>query len=174
MNSSSTSKPSTSTYNKWVGAATKDGTDVFANPTGTSKLSTYPKLNKGNLVDVIGVSGTRYQVKIADKFVGYVEKSNIKDPNAVVTKPIVSTSKPVKKGYNKTEKWKGVVTASALNVRKSPGTSNADLECSFSPLKYNTSVSVCDSTTGSDGNKWYYICYKGKYGFSSAKYIKKK
>lgn len=171
----STSKPSQTTYKKWVGAATKDSTDVFANSTGTSKLSTYPKLNKGNLVDVIGVSGTRYQVKIADKFVGYVEKTNIKDPNAVVTKPSASTSKPVKKGYNKSEKWKGVITAkSGLKVRKSPGTSNADLECSFSPLKYNTPVSVCDSTTGSDGNKWYYICYKGKYGFSSAKYIKKK
>nr|DAK25287.1 MAG TPA: PlyB like endolysin [Caudoviricetes sp.] len=168
-------KPSQTTYNKWVGAATKDDTDVFANPTGTSKLSTYPKLNKGNLVDVIGVSGTRYQVKIADKFVGYVEKTNIKDPNAVVTKPSASTSKPAKKGYNKSEKWKGVIIAkSGLKVRKSPGTSNADLECSFSPLKYNTPVSVCDSTTGSDGNKWYYICYKGKYGFSSAKYIKKK
>ena len=175
MNSSSTSKPSQTTYNKWVGAATKNGTDVFTNSTGTSKLSTYPKLNKGNLVDVIGVSGTRYQVKIADKFVGYVEKSNIKDPNAVVTKPSASTSKPAKKGYNKSEKWKGVIIAkSGLKVRKSPGTSNADLECSFSPLKYNTPVSVCDSTTGSDGNKWYYICYKGKYGFSSAKYIKKK
>lgn len=175
MNSSSTSKPSQTTYNKWVGAATKNGTDVFTNSTGTSKLSTYPKLNKGNLVDVIGVSGTRYQVKIADKFVGYVEKTNIKDPNAVVTKPSASTSKPAKKGYNKSEKWKGVIIAkSGLKVRKSPGTSNADLECSFSPLKYNTPVSVCDSTTGSDGNKWYYICYKGKYGFSSAKYIKKK
>nr|DAF54620.1 MAG TPA: endolysin [Siphoviridae sp. ctqPo10] len=175
MNSSSTSKPSQTTYNKWVGAATKNGTDVFTNSTGTSKLSTYPKLNKGNLVDVIGVSGTRYQVKIADKFVGYVEKTNIKDPNAVVTKPSASTSKPAKKGYNKSEKWKGVIIAkSVLKVRKSPGTSNADLECSFSPLKYNTPVSVCDSTTGSDGNKWYYICYKGKYGFSSAKYIKKK
>ena len=182
MNSSSISKPSQTTYNKWVGAATKDDTDVFANPTGTSKLSTYPKLNKGNLVDVIGVSGTRYQVKIADKSVGYIEKTNIKDPNAVVTKPSASASKPaskpsnkpVKKGYNKTEKWKGVVTASALNVRKSPGTSKTDLECSFSPLKYNTPVSVCDTVTGSDGNKWYYICYKGKYGFSSAKYIKKK
>jgi GH25 family lysozyme M1 (1,4-beta-N-acetylmuramidase) len=175
MNSSSTSKPSQTTYNKWVGAATKNGTDVFTNSTGTSKLSTYPKLNKGNLVDVIGVSGTRYQVKIADKFVGYVEKTNIKDPNAVVTKPSASTSKPAKKGYNKSEKWKGVIIAkSGLKVRNSPGTSNADLECSFSPLKYNTPVSVCDSTTGSDGNKWYYICYKGKYGFSSAKYIKKK
>ena len=172
-------KPSTTTYNKWVGAATKDGTDVFANPTGTSKLSTYPKLNKGNLVDVIGVSGTRYQVKIAEKFVGYVEKSNIKDPNAVVTKPTTSTSKPasnpVKNGYNKSEKWKGVITAqSGLKVRRSPGTSSTDTECSFSPLKYNTEVSVCDSTKGSDGNTWYYICYKGKYGFSSAKYIRKK
>lgn len=182
-NTSSTPNSSTdttaTTYNKWVGAATKDGTDVFANPTGTSKLSTYPKLNKGNLVDVIGVSGTRYQVKIADKFVGYVEKSNIKDPNAVVTKPTTSTSKPasnpVKNGYNKSEKWKGVITAqSGLKVRRSPGTSSTDTECSFSPLKYNIEVSVCDSTKGSDGNTWYYICYKGKYGFSSAKYIRKK
>ena len=172
-------KPSTSTYKKWVGAATKDGTNVFANPTGTSKLSTYPKLNKGNLVDVIGVSGTRYQVKIADKFVGYVEKTNIKDPNAVITKPATSTnkpvSKPVKKGYNKSEKWKGIIIAqSGLKVRRSPGTSNTDTECSFSPLRYNTEVSVCDSTKGSDGNTWYYICYKGKYGFSSAKYIRRK
>lgn len=172
-------KPSTSTYKKWVGAATKDGTNVFANSTGASKLSTYPKLNKGNLVDVIGVSGTRYQVKIADKFVGYVEKTNIKDPNSVVTKPSTSTSKPaskpVKKGYNKSEKWKGVIIAqSGLKVRRSPGTSNTDTECSFSPLKYNTEVSVCDSTKGSDGNTWYYICYKGKYGFSSAKYIRRK
>lgn len=178
-NTSSTPTPSTTTYNKWVGAATKDGTDVFANATGTSKLSAYPKLNKGNLVDVIGVSGTCYQVKIADKFVGYVEKTNIKDPNVVVTKPTTSTnkpaSKPVKNGYNKMEKWKGVVTAqSGLKVRRSPGTSSTDTECSFSPLKYNTEVSVCDSTKGSDGNTWYYICYKGKYGFSSAKYIRKK
>lgn len=175
MNSSSTSKPSTTTYKKWVGAATKDDTDVFANHTGTTKLSTYPKLNKGNLVDVIGVSGTRYQVKIANKFVGYVEKSNIKNPNAVVTNTTTKPSTSNAKTYNKKEKWKGVIIAkSGLKVRKSPGTSKTDLECSFSPLKYNTPVSVCDSTTGSDGNKWYYICYKGKYGFSSAKYIKKK
>lgn len=84
-------------------------------------------------------------------------------------------SKPVKKGYNKSEKWKGVIIAqSGLKVRRSPGTSDSDTECSFSPLKYNTEVSVCDSTKGSDGNTWYYICYKGKYGFSSAKYIRRK
>lgn len=175
MNSSSTSKPSTTTYKKWVGAATKDGTNVFANHTGTTKLSTYPKLNKGNLVDVIGTSGTRYQVKIANKFVGYIEKSNIKNPNTVMPNTTTKPSTSNAKTYNKKEKWKGVVTAkSGLKVRKSPGTSKTDLECSFSPLKYNTPVSVCDSTTGSDGNTWYYICYKGKYGFSSAKYIRRK
>ena len=131
-------KPSTSTYNKWVGVATKDGTDVFSNPTGTSKLSTYPKLNKGNLVDVIGVSGTRYQVKIADKFVGYVDKSNIKDPNAVVTKPSASTSKPA----NKTKyPFVGEVTASELNVRTGAGTNHGKLS-SYPILKRGNLVDV--------------------------------
>lgn len=171
MNSSSTSKPSTSTYNKWVGAVTKNGTDVFANATETSKLSTYPKLNKGNLVDVIGVSGTRYQVKIADKFVGYVEKSNIKDPNAVVTKPSASTSKPV----NKTKyPFVGEVTASELNVRTGAGTNHGKLS-SYPILKRGNLVDVLKATKDTSGNKWYQIRIAGKYtGYVSAKYIKKK
>lgn len=167
INSSSTSKPSTSTYNKWVGAATKDDTDVFANPTGTSKLSTYPKLNKGNLVDVIGVSGTRYQVKIADKFVGYVEKSNIKDPNAVVTKPSAST--------NKTKyPFVGEVTASELNVRTGAGTNYNKLP-SYPILKKGNLVDVLKAKKDTSGNKWYQIRIADKYtGYVSAKYIKKK
>ena len=167
MNSSSTSKPSTSTYNKWVGAATKDDTDVFANPTGTSKLSTYPKLNKGNLVDVIGVSGTRYQVKIADKFVGYVEKSNIKDPNAVVTKPSDSTSKTK---YT----FVGEVTASELNVRTGTGTNYGKLS-SYPILKRGNLVDVLKAKKDTSGNKWYQVRIAGKYtGYVSAQYIKKK
>lgn len=167
MNSSSTSKPSTSTYNKWVGAATKDGTDVFANATGTSKLSTYPKLNKGNLVDVIGVSGTRYQVKIADKFVGYVEKSNIKDPNAVVTKPSASTSKTK-------YPFVGEVTASELNVRTGTGT-NYDKLSSYPILKRGNLVDVLKAKKDTSGNKWYQVRIAGKYtGYVSAQYIKKK
>lgn len=160
-------KPSTSTYNKWVGAATKDDTDVFANPTGTSKLSTYPKLNKGNLVDVIGVSGTRYQVKIADKFVGYVEKSNIKDPNAVVTKPSAST--------NKTKyPFVGEVTASELNVRTGAGTNYNKLP-SYPILKKGNLVDVLKAKKDTSGNKWYQIRIADKYtGYVSAKYIKKK
>lgn len=167
MNSSSTSKPSTSTYKKWVGAATKDDTDVFANPTGTSKLSTYPKLNKGNLVDVIGVSGTRYQVKIADKFVGYVEKTNIKDPNAVVTKPSTSTSKTK-------YPFVGEVTASELNVRTGVGTNYGKLS-SYPILKRGNLVDVLKVKKDISGNKWYQIRIAGKYtGYVSAQYIKKK
>ena len=160
-------KPSTTTYNKWVGAATKDGTDVFANPTGTSKLSTYPKLNKGNLVDVIGVSGTRYQVKIADKFVGYVEKSNIKDPNAVVTKPSDSTSKTK-------YPFVGEVTASELNVRTGAGTNYGKLS-SYPILKRGNLVDVLKAKKDTSGNKWYQVRIAGKYtGYVSAQYIKKK
>lgn len=167
MNSSSTSKPSTSTYKKWVGAATKDDTDVFANPTGTSKLSTYPKLNKGNLVDVIGVSGTRYQVKIADKFVGYVEKTNIKDPNAVVTKPSASTSRPK-------YPFVGEVIASELNVRIGAGTNYGKLP-SYPILKRGNLVDVLKAKKDISGNKWYQIRIAGKYtGYVSAQYIKKK
>lgn len=160
-------KPSTTTYNKWVGAATKDGADVFDNPTGTSKLSTYPKLNKGNLVDVIGVSGTRYQVKIADKFVGYVEKSNIKDPNAVVTKPIASTSKTK-------YPFVGEVTASELNVRTGTGTNYGKLS-SYPILKRGNLVDVLKAKKDTSGNKWYQVRIAGKYtGYVSAQYIKKK
>ena len=164
-------KPSTTTYNKCVGAATKDDTDVFSNPTGTSKLSTYPKLNKGNLVDVIGVSGTRYQVKIADKFVGYVDKSNIKDPNSVVTKPSASTSKPV----NKTKyPFVGEVTASELNVRTGAGTNYGKLS-SYPILKRGNLVDVLKAKKDTSGNKWYQVRIAGKYtGYVSAKYIKKK
>ncbi len=160
-------KPSTTTYKKWVGAATKDDTDVFANPTGTSKLSTYQKLNKGNLVDVIGVSGTRYQVKIADKFVGYVEKTNIKDPNAVVVKPSASTSKTK-------YPFVGEVTASELNVRTGAGTNCSKLS-SYPILKRGNLVDVLKAKKDTSGNKWYQVRIAGKYtGYVSAQYIKKK
>jgi len=164
-------KPSTTTYKKWVGAATKNGTDVFANPTGTTKLSTYPKLNKGNLVDVIGVSGTRYQVKIADKFIGYVEKSNIKNPNTVTTKPTTSTSKPASKTKYP---FVGEVTASELNVRTGAGTNYGKLS-SYPILKRGNLVDVLKAKKDTSGNKWYQVRIAGKYtGYVSAQYIKKK
>ena len=171
----STVKPSTTTYNKWVGAATKDGTNVFSNATGTSKLSTYPKLNKGNLVDVIGVSGTRYQVKIADKFVGYVEKSNIKDPNTVTTKPATSTNTSTNKPASKIQyPFVGEVTASELNVRTGAGTNYSKLS-SYPILKKGNLIDVLKAKKDASGDKWYQVRIAGKYtGYVSAKYIKKK
>lgn len=168
-------KPSTTTYNKWVGAATKDGTNVFKNVTGTTKLSTYPKLNKGNLVDVIGVSGTRYQVKIADQFVGYAEKTNIKDPNAVNTKPVTSTNTSANKPASKTKyPFVGEVTASELNVRTGAGTNYGKLS-SYPILKKTNLVDVLKAKKDALGDKWYQVRIAGKYtGYVSAKYIKKK
>lgn len=164
-------KPSTTTYKKWVGAATKDDTDVFKNATGSTKLSTYPKLNKGNLVDVIGVSGTRYQVKIADKFVGYVKKTNIKDPNAVVTKPVTSTNTSASKTKYP---FVGEVIASELNVRTGAGT-NYDKLSSYPILKKGNLVDVLKAKKDVSGDKWYQVRIAGKYtGYVSAKYIKKK
>lgn len=72
---------------------------------------------------------------------------------------------------NKTVKWNGVVTASELNVRTYAGTSNKTV--SFSPLKKNAVVGVCDSVKDSSGVVWYYIKYNNKYGFVSSKYITK-
>ena len=44
--------------------------------------------------------------------------------------------------------------------------------CSFSPLKANVSVDVCDSVKAKDGSTWYYIKYNGKYGFVHSSYVR--
>lgn len=73
---------------------------------------------------------------------------------------------------NKSVQWTGKVTADSLNVRTWAGTENKT--CSFSPLKNGTEVDVCDSIKASDGDTWYYIKYKGKYGFVHSDYVSKK
>lgn len=109
-------------------------------------------------------------MKIADKFVGFIEKTNIKDPNAVVTKPSVSTSKPV----NKTYPFVGEVIAFELNVRTGAGTNYGKLS-SYPILKRGNLADVLKVKKDTSGNKWYQIRIAGKYtGYVSAQYIKKK
>ncbi len=89
---------------------------------------------------------------------------------------IVSTEKEEtissgNKKLNETVKSYGVVTAGSLNVRTWAGSSNPT--CSFSPLKENTKVGICDSVKASDGSIWYFIECKGKYGFVHSMYISK-
>lgn len=162
---SSNSVPSASnqsvdqSYTAWVGSCTTDGTDVFSDATGASKLSTYPKLNAGNLVDIIGESGTRYQVRIAAKYVGYIEKSNIKNPAATATKkyPFV-----------------GKVTANKLNVRKKAGTEHPLLP-EYPQLNKDNLINVLGVTKDTKGDRWYKVSITKKeyIGYVSAKYITK-
>lgn len=162
---SSNSVPSASnqsvdqSYTAWVGSCTTDGTDVFSDATGASKLSTYPKLNAGNLVDIIGESDTRYQVRIAAKYVGYIEKSNIKNPAATATKkyPFV-----------------GKVTANKLNVRKKAGTEHPLLP-EYPQLNKDNLINVLGVTKDTKGDRWYKVSITKKeyIGYVSAKYIVK-
>lgn len=68
-----TTKPSDVTeFQPWAGEATAR-INVRTGPSkACGNLKEYPKLNAGNLVDVIGVDGEWYQVRIADKYVGWV------------------------------------------------------------------------------------------------------
>lgn len=157
--STSSPAPVQPSYTAWVGSCTANGTDVFSGATGASKLATYPKLNKGNLVNIIGESGTRYQVRIVAKYVGYVEKSNIKNPNA----PAATKEYP----------FVGKVTANELNVRTGAGTNYSKLS-TYPILKKDNLVNVLSATKDTTGNKWYKIKIAGKYtGYVSAQYITK-
>lgn len=156
---SASNQPVDQSYTAWVGSCTTNGTDVFSGATGASKLSTYPKLNAGNLVDVVGESGTRYHVRIAGKYFGYVEKGRIKNPN----------KKEPKSPYP----FVGKVTASKLNVRKKPGTGQPLLP-EYPQLNKDNLVDVLGETKDSQGAKWYKISIAKKYaGYVSAKYITK-
>lgn len=73
---------------------------------------------------------------------------------------------------SKEEKFVGYVTANELNIRTGAGVDKSTV--SFSPLKKNTAVFVCDTVKAPNGDVWYYIKYNGKFGFCSSKYIAKK
>lgn len=110
-------------------------------------------------MNIIGESGTRYQVRIVAKYVGYVEKSNIKNPNA----PAVTKEYP----------FVGKVTANELNVRTGAGTNYSKLS-TYPILKKDNLVNVLSATKDTTGNKWYKIKIAGKYtGYVSAQYITK-
>ena len=78
-----------------------------------------------------------------------------------------ATSIPV---LNKTKKYLGTVIADYLNVREWAGIEFKTV--SFSPIKKNTVVDICDIIKAKDDIDWYYICCNGKYGFVSSKYMK--
>lgn len=74
---------------------------------------------------------------------------------------------------NKTTKWVGKVTASALNVRTGAGTGYSNIK-RYPIINKGEKIKVCDTLKDKKGNTWYYVKIKDTvYGFVSADYIKK-
>ena len=147
-------------FDYFVGACTTDSTTVFANPTGSTKLATYPMLNRGNLVDVIGKSGSRYKIKIANVYVGWIETNKITTPDK-----ITSTPSPYP--------FVGACTGNSVNVRKGAGTDYANIS-GYPMLNKGNLVDVLGDKTGTDGKKWYQVCIAGKYiGYIRGDYIER-
>jgi len=125
---------------------------------GNATLTALKNFQKANGLTVDGVYGTNTKKALE---AAYAEK----------TKSSTTTSSS-SSGLNRTVKWTGVVTADELNVRTWAGTENS--KCSFSPLKRNTQVGICDSVKDKNGDVWYYIKSGSKYGFVHSGWIKKK
>lgn len=102
---------------------------------------------------------------------GYITpKYSTKATSSTTTPSAPSSSTPSSSTtLNKTVKWNGTVITE-LNVRTWAGTENGT--CSFSPLKKNATVGVCDSVKAKDGSTWYYIKYNNKYGFVHSAYVR--
>lgn len=120
--------------------------------------------NKNNTVGIrtLQVNGRYIRGYVTPKFTGTAAAPKTETPVATTSGTTL----------NRNVKWTGIVTADELNVRTWAGVNNAT--CSFSPLKQNTEVGICDSVKASDGSVWYYIKYNGKYGFVHSGWIKKK
>lgn len=96
----------------------------------------------------------------------------LKSDQKVTTKPS-STATSTSKALNKTPKWVGRVTASALNVRTWAGTEHSNIK-SYPLLYKNNLIDVCDTVKDSKGADWYYVRIAGKvYGFVHSSYVVK-
>lgn len=101
---------------------------------------------------------------------GYITPNYAKFATTTESAPVKPTTQTNNSTTpNKTCKFKGTVTASALNVRSWAGTSYNKLRV----LPKGTVVEVCDVVYASNGDDWYYIKESGKYGFVNADYINK-
>lgn len=122
---------------------------------GSGTLEALKAFQKVNGLTVDGLYGTASKTKLTALYDSEVNSSATEASNKL----------------NETPKWTGIVNTDELNVRTWAGKENSI--CSFSPLKRNTEVGVCDSVKDKDGDKWYFIKYKGKLGFVHSDYIAK-
>lgn len=145
-------------FKAFVGACTTDSTPVYQKATGATALATYPMLNRGNLVDVIEVSESRYKIKIANAYIGYIDKAKITTPN-----------KLTKSKYP----YVGKCTGNDVAVRKDAGTSYSKIS-GYPTLNKDNKVDVLGMKKDSSGNEWKQVRIANKYdGYVFGKYITK-
>ena len=142
-------KPSTPSGRKFVGQVYKPNTKVFAKATGDEILVAYPKLNNGNLVDVLSDDGKRYKVNIpvTSGLIGYVNKSDIK--NSKDEYPYLA---------------KVYTNGGTLNLREKPVNGKV-----LAKMKNGSNVIVRKKAK----SNWYEIRYKKIVGFASGEYLSK-
>lgn len=131
----------------WVGEVYgKALVTVYQNPTGATPLVSYPALALGNLFEGVGDYGNRWQILIANAYIGYIDK------------PYVLRKTPQKTGTVRTD----------LHLRANAGTSYKSLAI----MPRGASVQICDTKPAADGRPWDYVIWHGMYGFASDRYIK--
>lgn len=131
----------------WVGEVYgKDLVTVYQNPTGATPLVSYPALALGNLFEVVGDYGNRWQILIANAYIGYIDKQ------------YVLRKTPYKTGTVRTD----------LHLRANAGASYK----SIAIMPRGASVQICDTKPAADGRPWDYVIWNGMYGFASDRYIK--
>ena len=131
----------------WVGEVYgKALVTVYQNPTGATPLVSYPAMALGNLFEVVGDYGNRWQILIANAYIGYIDKQYV---------------------LRKTSAKTGTVRTD-LHLRANAGTSYKSLAI----MPKGATVEICDQKPAADGRPWDYVIWNGMYGFASDRYIK--
>lgn len=125
----------------------KEVATVYSMPDESAKkLKAWPELGVGNLVDICDEYEGWYYIRIAGKHYGWLQKQYL---------------------LRKTPARNAVVT-SDVHLRTNPGASFKSMLIMPGKAK----LEVCDEKPAPNGAIWYYVLYRGIYGFCSAKYIK--
>lgn len=155
---------------KATGTATSTVDNLYIRETPNGYI--IGELMKGNRFEIDGqISGNWTHIKdVSTGNIGWVYTKYIQIDG--------QQSKPATTITNKQDKtqvlFKGVVTATELNVRTWAGTEYPNIK-KIPTLEQGAEVEVMNYTQkASDGADWYFVRMKGKYyGFVSAKYIQK-
>ena len=125
----------------------KELVTVYSMPDEAAKpLKEWRELGVGNLVDICDEYEDWYYIRIAGKHFGFLQKRYL---------------------LKKTPQCKGKII-SDVHLRTNPGANYK----SMMVMPKAASIDICDIKPAANGADWYYVIYRGYYGFCSARYVK--